>query len=349
MRNALGIMVLTVLAIFILACGPDPTPTSTSAPTATAVPTPTSTPEPAATATPKALKPIAPFPDDPDAALAELPPSETACVMDSGTSITLSELFTTEDVGPEDVTVIVNCISDETLLRLMVTGMAQDTGPLSIATSSCIRAATEQIDLRAALISIAEAAEEEESAADDDIVFPLLMWSCFSENELASAPGETAFAGCALDKMGGTEGVLEVYREGGGPALMELFLTHSLTCASEGNPLANTEWRLVALGNADAPTEVAAGDASAEFTTTTDMTGWTGCNAYGATYSVRDSGLRLDNLTWTEAGCPSRALFQQEQQMQDSLATVERFEVSGEQLTLHSEGGQVLVFERVGK
>ena len=28
--------------------------------------------------------------------------------------------------------------------------------------------------------------------------------------------------------------------------------------------------------------------------------------------------------------------------MQDSLATVERFEVSGERLTLHSEGGQAL-------
>ena len=117
----------------------------------------------------------------------------------------------------------------------------------------------------------------------------------------------------------------------------------------EGNRLANTEWRLVALGDADAPTEVAGGDPTAEFTTATDMTGWTGCNAYGASYSTRDSELRLDELTWTEAGCPSQALFQQEQRMQDSLATVERFEVSGERLTLHSEGGQALVFERVGK
>ena len=35
--------------------------------------------------------------------------------------------------------------------------------------------------------------------------------------------------------------------------------------------------------------------------------------------------------------------------MQDSLATVERFEISGEQLTLHSEGRQALVFERIEK
>ena len=69
-------------------------------------------------------------------------------------------------------------------------------------------------------------------------------------------------------------------------------------CGSGENPLADTEWRLVALG---------------------------------------------------DDGAPAAVLFRQEQRMQDSLATVERFEVSGERLTLHSEGGQVLVFERVGE
>ncbi len=122
-----------------------------------------------------------------------------------------------------------------------------------------------------------------------------------------------------------------------------------VACGSEGNPLANTEWRLVALGNADAPAEVGAGDPTAEFTTAEDMTGWTGCNSYAARYSARESELRLDDLMWTEAGCPSDALFRQEQRMQDLLATVERFEISEEQLTLHSEGEQVLVFERVAK
>ena len=122
-----------------------------------------------------------------------------------------------------------------------------------------------------------------------------------------------------------------------------------VACGGEGNPLANTEWRLVALGNADAPAEVVGGNPTAEFTTAEDMTGWTGCNSYAARYRARESDLRLDDLMWTEAGCPSQALFRQEQRMQDALATVERFEVSGEQLTLHSEGGQVLVFERVAK
>ena len=120
-------------------------------------------------------------------------------------------------------------------------------------------------------------------------------------------------------------------------------------CGSGENPLAGTEWRLVALGNAGAPAGVVGGDATAEFTTASDMTGWTGCNSYAARYRVRDSELRLDDLRWTEAGCPSEALFRQEQRMQDSLAAVERFELSGERLTLHSEGGQVLVFQRAGE
>ena len=117
----------------------------------------------------------------------------------------------------------------------------------------------------------------------------------------------------------------------------------------DGNPLAGTEWRLVALGDAVAPAGATGDDATAEFSSGAEMTGWTGCNSYDARYRVRGSELRLDDLRWTEAGCPSRALFRQEQRMQDALATVERYKVSGERLTLHSEGGEVLVFERVGE
>ena len=131
--------------------------------------------------------------------------------------------------------------------------------------------------------------------------------------------------------------------------LLPAFVLLLAACGSDGNPLADTEWRLVALGNADAPSEVVDGNATADFTASGDMRGLTACNSYSARYSVRGSELRLDDLSWTEAGCPSQALFRQEQRMQDSLASVERFEVSGERLTLHSEGGQALVFERVGE
>ena len=132
------------------------------------------------------------------------------------------------------------------------------------------------------------------------------------------------------------------------PWLLLGFVFLLATCVSEENPLAGTEWRLVELGKAGSPAAVMGSNPTAEFSAKA-MTGWTGCNSYEGRYSVRQSKLRLDDLTWTEKGCPSQGLFRQEQRMQDSLATVERFEVSGERLTLHSEGGQALVFQRVGE
>ena len=110
------------------------------------------------------------------------------------------------------------------------------------------------------------------------------------------------------------------------------------------NPLADTQWRLVAMGNARAPAATI-DDVTAAFTET-GLDGWTACNAYAARYSVRGSELRLENLRWTEAGCPTQELFEQEQRMQELLAAVTRFELSGDLLTIGSESGPVLVFER---
>ena len=66
----------------------------------------------------------------------------------------------------------------------------------------------------------------------------------------------------------------------------------------------------------------------------------------GGTACMRRS-CALTELEWTEAGCPSEALFQQEQRLQALLVTVERFELSEQRLTLYGEGGQVLIFERM--
>lgn len=116
-------------------------------------------------------------------------------------------------------------------------------------------------------------------------------------------------------------------------------------CGSDANPLAGSAWRLVALGPAASPA-AAIGDADLRFTTDA-ISGGTGCNGYGAAYRVQQSDLRLDNLRWTERGCPSDQLFQQEQRMQAVLATVQRFDLAGDRLTLHGDDGRVLIFERV--
>lgn len=111
----------------------------------------------------------------------------------------------------------------------------------------------------------------------------------------------------------------------------------------DANPLANTAWHLVAMGPADAPAAVI-DQVTAEFTDT-HLTGSTGCNAYQAAYNTRQSELHLDNLTWQEAGCPTRALFDQEQRIQKALATIEHFEIASDRLTLHSADDHVLILE----
>lgn len=116
-------------------------------------------------------------------------------------------------------------------------------------------------------------------------------------------------------------------------------------CDREVNPLAGTTWQLAALGDVQRPAAVV-GEATARFTTAADLTGWTGCNAYGANYRVRGTELHLDELKWTERGCPSDALFRQEQRMQAALATVTRFELDGDRLTLHSDSGHILIYSR---
>ena len=119
-------------------------------------------------------------------------------------------------------------------------------------------------------------------------------------------------------------------------------------CVGKANPLAETDWVLIELGDAGSPDPVVAGSSADVQFSENGVGGWTGCNAYSGRYTVRGHHLRLADLEWNEAGCPSDALFRQEQRIQDSLATIQRFEVSGGRLTLHSQGGQVLIFDRAG-
>ena len=118
---------------------------------------------------------------------------------------------------------------------------------------------------------------------------------------------------------------------------------HAPPPAVREHPLAETDWLLMELGRADS-LDAAEGNAGIEFSVNL-VSGWTGCNSYKGEYSVEGEVLRLHDVGATEAGCRPDALFRQEQRMLESLWTVERFEVAGDRLTLHSTGGQVLVFK----
>ena len=309
------VVIFAVLLAVILAACQNPTPTPTLAPTSTPTPTPTAEP-PTATPAPTATPTVSPGTAAYNAFLAMF---EGATIgLSAGSKACLMDLF------EEDPSVAESFGSGEDL-----------GGPSMLRFLACLT--TEEA---AALTPPGEGPppdvaglacliEELEGVPEKDRILAVLSGADPSGEGLTLE--ESAVLGGAVEACGLDTGFTFPGGEGG-----------------EENPLAGTAWRLIlTLSSAHPPSDVVGGDPTAEFTAT-DMTGWTGCNSYRARYSVQGEELRLDDLVWTEAGCPSHELFQQEQRVQDSLVTVEQFEISGERLTLHSEGGQALVFERVG-
>ena len=113
----------------------------------------------------------------------------------------------------------------------------------------------------------------------------------------------------------------------------------ALACSPEEQLLAGTSWTLLSIG--DSP---ATGNVEVEFSEEGGISGWTGCNSYDGRYSPSGSSFTIEELRWTEAGCPSRELFMQESLYLDLLVDAEGFAISGPQLTITSSDGQTITF-----
>ena len=150
--------VVLVAAAAILACS-DPTPVPTNTPEPTPTPVPTNTPEPTPTPVPtntpaliatpepteRASPPadrsvsggIAPLTmDDPAALAEELSDSELACLAGNAETDRLLKLFASPELAsPEEQTQLIECLEEETVLRIFLTGIIGETGTLSEETS----------------------------------------------------------------------------------------------------------------------------------------------------------------------------------------------------------------------
>ncbi len=113
----------------------------------------------------------------------------------------------------------------------------------------------------------------------------------------------------------------------------------ALACASEEPPLVGTSWTLISVGGSPA-----IGNVEVEFSEDSGISGWTGCNSYNGRYSASGSSFTIEELGWTEAGCPSRELSMQESLYIELLAEAERFAIIGSQLTINSSDGQTITF-----
>ena len=223
---------------------PTPLPTPTLAPTWTPIPTPTPiptetprpTPTPQAepteampreTARPSGLAPLRM--DDPVAIAAELSDAELACLAGVADTAKLLQIFAAPDLAtPEEQGQLIGCMEDETLLRLFLTGLIADSGPLSEETSDCIRSGMEGVDLRS--VMLAGNAGDEQSAMVGSMAAFFVTLSCLNDEEWEAAapaldaqPGERESFLCVMEQLGGPEGLGTTLGAGDESAFMALF------------------------------------------------------------------------------------------------------------------------------
>ena len=112
---------------------------------------------------------------------AELSPDELACLAGIDDLDNLLQFMAAPDLAtPEQQQALINCLSDETVLRLLLTElMLAATGPLSVETSGCVRVGMEGIDLRS--VMLVGIGGDEEAAMLGGMAAMFLTMSCLSE------------------------------------------------------------------------------------------------------------------------------------------------------------------------
>ena len=107
----------------------------------------------------------------------------------------------------------------------------------------------------------------------------------------------------------------------------------------EEQSLAGTSWTLLSVGGGPA-----VGNVEVEFSAGSRISGWTGCNSYDGRYRASGPSFTIEELHWTEAGCPSHEMFLQESLYLDLLVDAEEFAISGPRLTITSSAGRTITF-----
>ena len=234
----------------LLACsGPETSSSPTSAaqaPTAASIPSPTTalaevlaptevlattrvvipTAVPALTNVPSEATPesgtLAPLDlNDPGAFMSQLSSDEQSCISATGDPGQLLMLMNGPGPGSpqgvqdvENIQELVLCLGGETLLRLFLTGLISQTGPLSAETSTCVRRGFQDFDIAAVLLSSSTGPGGEAAAMMGSMAGFVLTLSCLNEDEwqisssgLGLGPNDRESLECVTTQLGGPQGV----------------------------------------------------------------------------------------------------------------------------------------------
>lgn len=118
--------------------------------------------------------------------------------------------------------------------------------------------------------------------------------------------------------------------------LLIVFLVLSACATEKADPSVSLlgSWKLTSYGPVDAPTPAVA-DANAELTFKDDgtVTGNSGCNGFGGSYTVDGDQIKFDQIVSTLMACDDPRMAQ-EQAVQNVLMDTAAFKMEGNTLTL---------------
>ncbi|MYC39262.1 MAG: hypothetical protein F4X66_20480 [Chloroflexi bacterium] len=167
--------------------------------------------------------------DDPEAVAAELSNQELECLAGVADVTRLLTIFNDPGAATtEEQVQLINCLQDETLTRMFLTGLVQEMGALSTETSACVRAGFSEIDLRS--VMLAGLHRDPQTAMAGSMAALFLTLACLNQEEWNAAapamdmgPSDREGMQCLLAEMGGPEGMaaaLEAEDESGFMALL---------------------------------------------------------------------------------------------------------------------------------
>ena len=257
-------LILLVLALAslgaILACSRDePAAAATAAPEATAKPTATAQPTAAPQKDeagdvggdgstegmglpPNLLHPVAV--DEPQAFLSGLSPGERFCLEEKGIdSEELSQTTGRSPGGSPEATLdIVNCLQDDTVLRLFLTTLVGQVEPFSRETSACIREGFVPIDMRGLLAPSIAGSTPENSLALAMVALNVSVvcmnddeWATYSPR-LGMQPEGRDGAACLLEGLGGPAKLVEAMQSASLGEVPEELARAVESCGAQTSP-----------------------------------------------------------------------------------------------------------------
>lgn len=178
----------------------------------------------------------------PEAFLSELSDQERSCIGEQGIGpLEIGHLTSGDASGsPETDLAIVNCLRDDTVLRLFLTTLVGQTEPLSAETSTCIREGFVPLDLRG-MIAPGNAMGVPADAMVMSMAALGVSVACMNDAEwerhssrLGMAPQDREGFACLMAELGGPGEVVAALRDASYDQPTPAFISAAETCGLEG-------------------------------------------------------------------------------------------------------------------